>query len=75
MFVSLPTCKAIEICNESIKGVEIEHVDISALPLLNTDLEVDDKFPAPVEEFRQKIASADAFLFASPEYNYSMAGT
>ncbi|KAJ3687991.1 hypothetical protein LUZ61_017155 [Rhynchospora tenuis] len=65
---------AIEICNESIKGVEVEHVDITPLPLLNTDLEVDGKFPAPVEEFRQKIASADAILFASPEYNYSIAG-
>ncbi|XP_078178790.1 putative NADPH:quinone oxidoreductase 1 [Carex rostrata] len=64
---------AVEICN-SIKGIEFVDADITALPLLNTDLEVDGKFPAPVEEFRQKIASADAFLFASPEYNYSIAG-
>ncbi|KAJ3676262.1 hypothetical protein LUZ60_003674 [Juncus effusus] len=64
---------AIQICNESIKGVEIEHVDITPLPLINTDLEVDGTFPAPVEEFRKKLASADAFLFASPEYNYSIA--
>lgn len=73
LFYSLFHSEAVEICN-SIKGIEFVDADITALPLLNTDLEVDGKFPAPVEEFRQKIASADAFLFASPEYNYSIAG-
>ena len=31
-------------------------------------------FPPPVQEFRDKIAAADALLIATPEYNYSMPG-
>ncbi|RRT73847.1 hypothetical protein GW17_00036234 [Ensete ventricosum] len=65
---------AIQLCDESIEGMKIEYVDISPLPFLNTDLEVDGKFPKPVEAFRRRIRGADAFLFASPEYNYSFTG-
>lgn len=65
---------AIEISKSSITGVEIEHVDISDLPLLNTDLEGKGTFPPVVEAFRQKILEADSILFASPEYNYSVSG-
>ncbi|KAF0890634.1 hypothetical protein E2562_004152 [Oryza meyeriana var. granulata] len=63
-----------EICEESIPGLIIDHVDISDLPLLNTDLEVDGGFPPAVESFRAKVRAADCFLFASPEYNYSISG-
>lgn len=73
-----PVCAAAaaEICRESIPGLVIDHVDISSLPLLNTDLEVPGAgaFPAVVEAFRAKVRSADCFLFASPEYNYSISG-
>jgi chromate reductase len=31
-----------------------------------------DRFPEPVEEQRGRIAQADALLFATPEYNYSL---
>ncbi|KAL4583222.1 hypothetical protein LXL04_007789 [Taraxacum kok-saghyz] len=58
--------------SESIDGITIEYVDISPLPMLNTDLEVDGKYPPVVEDFRQKILQSDCFLFASPEYNYSV---
>ncbi|KAL1552943.1 NADPH:quinone oxidoreductase-like [Salvia divinorum] len=58
--------------SKTIKGLELEYVDISALPLLNTDLEVNGTYPAAVEAFREKIAAADSLLFASPEYNYSV---
>lgn len=58
-----------------MNGLEIEYVDISPLPFLNTDLEVNGSFPAAVEAFRQKIRDADSVLFASPEYNYSVTGT
>ncbi|XP_043720833.1 NADPH:quinone oxidoreductase-like [Telopea speciosissima] len=61
-----------QICKDSLTGMEIELVDISELPLLNTDLEVDGICPPVVEAFRQKIAAADSILFASPEYNYSI---
>ncbi|KVH88238.1 NADPH-dependent FMN reductase [Cynara cardunculus var. scolymus] len=64
---------AIEL-SESIEGMSIEHVDISPLPMLNTDLEVDGKYPPVVEDFRRKILESDCFLFASPEYNYSITG-
>lgn len=62
---------AIDLCNESIEGMQIEHVDISPLPLLNTDLEVNGTYPTSVEAFRRKILGADGILFASPENNYS----
>ncbi|XXG81906.1 hypothetical protein AAC387_Pa09g2441 [Persea americana] len=38
-------CSAIEICRESIKGMEMEYVDIEPLPLISTDLEMGDSFP------------------------------
>ena len=66
---------AIQISKESVNGMEIEYIDISPLPVLNTDLEVDGTFPPVVEAFRQKILQADSVLFASPEYNYSVTGT
>ncbi|GFP93422.1 nadph:quinone oxidoreductase [Phtheirospermum japonicum] len=59
---------------KSIKGLEIEYVDISPLPFINTDLEVNGTCPAAVEAFRLKIRAADSILFASPEYNYSVSG-
>ncbi|XP_073282930.1 NADPH:quinone oxidoreductase-like [Primulina huaijiensis] len=62
---------AVEI-SKRINGLEIEHVDISPLPFLNTDLEVNGTYPPAVEAFRQKILDADCYLFASPEYNYSV---
>ncbi|CAB4298645.1 unnamed protein product [Prunus armeniaca] len=63
---------AIEISNTSINGLQIEYIDISPLPMLNTDLEGEGSFPPAVEAFRQKILEADSILFASPEYNYSI---
>lgn len=63
---------ATEISRQSINGLQIEQVDISVLPMINTDLEVDGTFPPVVEAFRQKILDADCYLFASPEYNYSV---
>ncbi|KAH6837963.1 NADPH:quinone oxidoreductase [Perilla frutescens var. hirtella] len=63
--------KAIDI-SKTVKGVEIEYVDISELPFVNTDLEVNGTYPPVVEAFRQKILDADSVLFASPEYNYSV---
>ncbi|KAL5570613.1 hypothetical protein UlMin_027188 [Ulmus minor] len=64
---------AIEISKESIPGLEITYVDISELPLINTDLEINGTYPPAVEAFRQKIKEADSILFASPEYNFSVA--
>ncbi|GJV69021.1 NADPH:quinone oxidoreductase [Tanacetum coccineum] len=58
--------------SESIDGIAVEYLDISSLPMLNTDLEVDGKYPPAVEAFRHKISTSDCYLFASPENNYSI---
>ncbi|XVE68332.1 hypothetical protein DITRI_Ditri09bG0059200 [Diplodiscus trichospermus] len=65
---------ALEVTEESVNGIEMENIDISPLPMLNTDLEVDGKYPPVVEAFRGKILEADSILFASPEYNHSVTG-
>ncbi|HEU5344111.1 MAG TPA: NADPH-dependent FMN reductase [Ktedonobacterales bacterium] len=54
-------------------GVEIEIADISAIPLYNEDLNREGG-PAPVQALKQRAREADALLFATPEYNYSMTG-
>lgn len=67
--------EAIELSKGSIEGIEIDFIDISTLPMLNTDLEKNGTYPPLVEAFRNKILQADSVLFASPEYNYSLTGT
>ena len=54
--------------------MEIELIDISNLPFLDTDLEMDGRFPDVVESFRKIFLDADCVLLSSPEYNYSVAG-
>ncbi|XP_023638634.1 NADPH:quinone oxidoreductase [Capsella rubella] len=63
---------AIDMTKESVPGMEIEYIDISLLPLINTDLEINGTYPPVVEAFRRKILEADCVLFASPEYNFSV---
>jgi chromate reductase len=55
------------------QGMTIETGDISAFPLYNEDVRAQG-FPPPVETLRRQIAAADALLFVTPEYNYSMSG-
>src|ERR1700692_2914834 len=54
-------------------GMKIDVADISAFPLYNEDVRAQG-FPPPVQTFRDQIAAADALLFVTPEYNYSMSG-
>ncbi|RVW69341.1 NADPH:quinone oxidoreductase [Vitis vinifera] len=65
---------AMKLSKEAIEGMEIEYVDISPLPLLNTDLIVGGKFPPAVEAFGQQILKADGVLFATAENNFSVSG-
>ena len=51
----------------------LESFDIAPIPLYNEDVRAAG-FPPVVEEFRQRIAAADALLFVTPEYNYSVPG-
>jgi chromate reductase len=53
--------------------VAIEIFDLMALPLYNEDVKAAG-FPPVVQALRDKIKAADALLFATPEYNYSMSG-
>src|SRR5690242_3513662 len=50
----------------------LEAYDIAGLPLFNQD---EEQSPTPkVADFKAKIRAADAILFATPEYNYSIPG-
>jgi len=47
---------------------------IGAFPLYNADVQEASGFPAPANELADAIRAADAVLFVSPEYNWSMPG-
>ncbi len=55
------------------ENVSIEIVSISEIPLYNADVQTEG-FPSSVEILADKVLSADAILFVSPEYNYSVPG-
>ena len=52
------------------EDVILEIVDVSHLPLYNSDLE--ERMPLEVKEFKRKTKEADAVLFATPEHNYTI---
>lgn len=54
-------------------GMEIESFDIAAIPPFNDDVR-EQGYPPVVQEFREKLRAADALLFVTPEYNYSVPG-
>jgi chromate reductase len=54
-------------------GMNIDIVSLADIPLYNADIEAQG-MPAPVQTFRERLASADALLIATPEYNYSVPG-
>lgn len=60
---------AIELAPE---GVEIEVFNIGGIPEFVQGHDQDP--PEKVAEFKRKIREADAILFSSPEYNYSVPG-
>jgi len=54
------------------EGVTLELFDLEGLPLFNQDKEGQ---PTPrLVEFKKQIRAADAILFSTPEYNYSIPG-
>src|SRR5579883_1519371 len=55
------------------EGVTTETADIGELPLYNFDVE-QPSHPDSVIAFKSVLAKADAFVIATPEYNYSMPG-
>jgi chromate reductase len=55
------------------EGTTIEIAEIGDLPLYNDDVRAAG-YPAPVERLRRQLTEADAVLFVTPEYNYSVSG-
>lgn len=54
------------------EGVKVETFDIGKIPLFNQD---EERNPSPaLVEFKKAIRAADAILFVTPEYNYSVPG-
>lgn len=54
------------------ENVEMETFELNEMPPYNEELESDP--PAIVTKFKKKIREADAIVFATPEYNYSVPG-
>jgi chromate reductase, NAD(P)H dehydrogenase (quinone) len=54
------------------EGMALEILDINAVPFYNADYDIEGR-PAIIAPLIEKIANADALVFACPEYNYSIA--
>lgn len=54
------------------EGAVLETFELDDIPLFNQD--EDQNPPAKVVELKQEIRAADAILFVTPEYNYSVPG-
>lgn len=54
------------------EGVEFFEIPIRDLPLYSPDHDAD--YPAPAQALKDAVASAQALLFVSPEYNRSIPG-
>ena len=54
-------------------GMTFETADLAAIPFYNADVE-QTGLPDAVNDFRSRVAAADALLFAVPEYNFSLSG-
>jgi chromate reductase len=61
---------AVELAPE---GVTVEIAEIGDLPLYNDDVRTEG-YPPSVQRLRDQLAAADAILFVTPEYNYSVSG-
>src|SRR5258708_10305395 len=54
------------------EGGILETFELDGIPVFNQDEEQNP--PAKVTEFKNRIREADAILFVTPEYNYSVSG-
>jgi chromate reductase len=55
------------------EGMRLETVDLRPIPPYDDDVRLQG-YPPVVQQFRDRIKAADAILFVSPEYNYSISG-
>lgn len=58
------------------EGIEFEIVSYDDIPVYNADNDMPEaaERPESVVKFREQLTEADAFIIASPEYNYSIPG-
>jgi chromate reductase len=54
------------------EGVKLEILELEGIPGFNQDEEKNP--PARIAELKKRVRAADAILFATPEYNYSIPG-
>lgn len=54
-------------------SLDIDIVTLNDVPLFDQDVEANG-WPPRVQELRDRVGNADAVIFASPEYNYSITG-
>ena len=54
------------------EGLSLEEIPFADLPLYSWDYDAD--YPPVARKFKQRIASSDAVLFVTPEYNRSIPG-
>lgn len=66
---------AVEIAQEAGAEVVLANFREFDMPLYDGDLEASEGLPTGAQKLAAHIESADAFLIASPEYNYSLPGT
>lgn len=57
---------------ETPEEAQLEIFELNDVPPFNQDLESD--MPVAVKELKAKAKAADAILFVTPEYNYSVSG-
>jgi chromate reductase len=55
------------------EGMTLEIADLRDLPHYDDDVRLK-AYPPVVQQFRDRIKAADAILFVTPEYNYSVSG-
>ena len=55
-------------------GTSVEIGSIRGIPLYDGDVEATEGIPIAVQELKSRIAAADGFLIATPEYNNSIPG-
>lgn len=57
---------------ETPQDAQFEIFDIGDIPPFSQDLEAD--MPPVIKDLKSKVKAADAILFVTPEYNYSVSG-
>lgn len=65
---------AVETITANAGEVDLANMADFDAPSYDADLQASDGFPPGIEEFRDRITASDAFVIASPEYNFSFPG-